>query len=56
MVSERGYEVGIAKEACRVLTWRRLASKPVDGRWSILDEVGARRINLVMSLPTWKQG
>ena len=48
MVSERGYEVGIAKEACQALTWRRLASKPVDGRWSILHEAEAGRISLVM--------
>ena len=47
MVSECSYEVGIAKEACQALTWRKLASKPVDGRWSILDRAEAGRISLV---------
>ncbi|RVW17621.1 hypothetical protein CK203_096707 [Vitis vinifera] len=47
-VEERGYEVGIAKEACRVPTWRRLVSKPVGGRLSLLHGAGAGRINLVM--------
>ncbi|RVX00610.1 hypothetical protein CK203_030390 [Vitis vinifera] len=46
------------REACRALTWRRLANKPVGGRPSLLHGAGAevRRIHLVMLLPTWRQG
>ncbi|KAL6330543.1 hypothetical protein AAG906_040474 [Vitis piasezkii] len=38
------------REACRALTWRRLANKPVGGRPSLLHGAGAevRRIHLVM--------
>ncbi|RVW97330.1 hypothetical protein CK203_025947 [Vitis vinifera] len=42
-VEERCYKVGIAKEACRALTWRRLASKPVGGRLSLLHGAGGKK-------------
>nr|CAN61625.1 hypothetical protein VITISV_024717 [Vitis vinifera] len=38
-VEERGYEAGI-REACRALTWRRLANKPVGERPSLLHGQG----------------
>ena len=43
MVSKRGYEASMVKEACRAPTLRKLVSKPVGGRSSLLHEAETKK-------------